>query len=222
MTHEKLPAVTAEDIATLAINVRQLHEETRLLRMAIDELRDDVVWAARNCLQGGYLPTGEQPSLSDTSPCRPEPLQAPAAPPTGQNVARVTPAIAPTSQVPSTHSHPVSNTAAADQKTNPTTPTTPQPVLSAAKKGPLHLRLYYHEPLTAVARAIGYEEVSRDEWQQRLASLNERHDPGLIGAAVRELIEITADKRVRLKSKVRPIAIGLLGRPPQTEMGAST
>jgi len=37
----------------LAITVEQLTEETRLLRMSLDEPRDDVVWAARQVLAVG-------------------------------------------------------------------------------------------------------------------------------------------------------------------------
>ncbi|HEX3659368.1 MAG TPA: hypothetical protein VHV55_26505 [Pirellulales bacterium] len=59
----KVPSnkVTAGDIQDLAIAVEQLHEETRLLRMAIDELRDDVVWAARQVLATGYHAAGMPP-----------------------------------------------------------------------------------------------------------------------------------------------------------------
>jgi hypothetical protein len=38
----------------LSVAVEQLHEEIRILRTAIDELRDDVVWAARQVLAAGY------------------------------------------------------------------------------------------------------------------------------------------------------------------------
>jgi hypothetical protein len=45
--------LTAGDVQDLAVAVEQLTEETRLLRMSLDELRDDVVWAARQVLAAG-------------------------------------------------------------------------------------------------------------------------------------------------------------------------
>ena len=53
--------LTAGDIQDLAIAVEQLTEETRLLRISLDELRDDVVWAARQVLATGYEVTGTPP-----------------------------------------------------------------------------------------------------------------------------------------------------------------
>ena len=47
--------LTAGDIQDLAVAVEQLTEETRLLRMSLDELRDDVVWAARQVLAAGDM-----------------------------------------------------------------------------------------------------------------------------------------------------------------------
>jgi len=51
----KVPSnkITSGDIQDLAVAVEQLTEETRLLRMSLDELRDDVVWAARQVLAAG-------------------------------------------------------------------------------------------------------------------------------------------------------------------------
>jgi hypothetical protein len=46
--------VNSGDIQDLAIAVEQLTEETRILRQAIDELRDDVVWAARQVQTAGH------------------------------------------------------------------------------------------------------------------------------------------------------------------------
>lgn len=45
--------VNAGDMLDLTVAVEQLTEETRLLRMSLDELRDDVVWAARQTLASG-------------------------------------------------------------------------------------------------------------------------------------------------------------------------
>jgi hypothetical protein len=45
----------------LSIVVTQLTEEVRILRMAVDELRDDVVWAARQVLATGYEVSGQMP-----------------------------------------------------------------------------------------------------------------------------------------------------------------
>lgn len=53
--------VSAGDIQDLAVAVEQLTEETRTLRQSIDDLRDDVVWAARQCLAAGYEVMGKPP-----------------------------------------------------------------------------------------------------------------------------------------------------------------
>lgn len=53
--------ITAGDIQDLAVAVEQLTEETRLLRMSLDELRDDVIWAARQVLATGYQAAGTSP-----------------------------------------------------------------------------------------------------------------------------------------------------------------
>ena len=45
----------------LSVAVTQLSEEVRVLRQAVDELRDDVVWAARQVLATGYEVSGQQP-----------------------------------------------------------------------------------------------------------------------------------------------------------------
>lgn len=209
------PSLSAEELHELTINIRQLQEETRLLRIAIDELRDDVVWAARNCLQAGYLPACESRSATtaESDECEPSPATA-AWPVRGSN-----------------DPLPVSDTINPSTTLLDTKPTAEVPapaasspsrsVLSAAKKGPLHTRLYFHEPLTVVARAIGYEEVTTEEWQRRLAVLNEQHDPVLIAAAVKDLIERTPDKRIRLKTRLHSIAVGLLGRPQAKAQSAS-
>lgn len=53
--------LSAGDIQDLAVAAEQLTEETRLLRSSLDELRDDVVWAARQVLSAGYFVTGTPP-----------------------------------------------------------------------------------------------------------------------------------------------------------------
>lgn len=123
---------------------------------------------------------------------------------------------APSQAAPEVFSHTI-----AEPTASSTTTAAPPSVLSEAKKGPLYMRLFYHEPLTAVARAIGYEELSIEEWQRRLVPLIEKHGAGLIGGAVRELIEQTAGERIRLRPSVRSIAVGLLGRPKAVEWAAS-
>lgn len=45
--------LTAGDVQDLAVAVEQLTEEVRLLRTAVDELRDDAIWAARQALAVG-------------------------------------------------------------------------------------------------------------------------------------------------------------------------
>lgn len=66
--------LTAGDVQDLAVAVEQLTEETRLLRMSLDELRDDVVWAARQALAvGESLAPGQlrrqyDPLAVDTAP----------------------------------------------------------------------------------------------------------------------------------------------------------
>jgi hypothetical protein len=54
-------SITSGDVQDLAVAVEQLTDETRLLRMSLDELRDDVVWAARQVLAAGYQVTGTAP-----------------------------------------------------------------------------------------------------------------------------------------------------------------
>lgn len=53
MTNPPRNETSHEDIPDLAIAVEQLTEETRILRQSLDELRDDVVWAARQVLSAG-------------------------------------------------------------------------------------------------------------------------------------------------------------------------
>jgi hypothetical protein len=48
----------AGDVQDLAVAVEQLTEEARFLRMSLDELRDDVVWAARQVLAAGHDVSG--------------------------------------------------------------------------------------------------------------------------------------------------------------------
>lgn len=60
----------------LTVAVTQLSEEARVLRMAVDELRDDVVWAARQVLAAGYEVSGQPPPrpvdpLAPDADCRP-------------------------------------------------------------------------------------------------------------------------------------------------------
>ncbi len=49
------------EASDLSIAVEQLAEEVRVLRQAVDELRDDVVWAARQVLGAGYEASGQPP-----------------------------------------------------------------------------------------------------------------------------------------------------------------
>ncbi len=53
--------ITEGDVHDLAVVVRELVEEARLLRMSLDELRDDVIWAARQVLATGYQISGTPP-----------------------------------------------------------------------------------------------------------------------------------------------------------------
>lgn len=69
--------LTSGDVQDLAVAVEQLTEETRLLRMSLDEIRDDVVWATRQVLATGYRVSG----TSAPEPCDPlAPDMRPAAP----------------------------------------------------------------------------------------------------------------------------------------------
>jgi len=63
MTDAPDTSITSGDVQDLAVAVEQLTEETRLLRMSLDELRDDVVWAARQVLAAGYQATGSAPPV---------------------------------------------------------------------------------------------------------------------------------------------------------------
>jgi hypothetical protein len=63
---------SAGDIAALSTTVGQLHEEVRLLRMAIDELRDDVVWAARQVLISGHQVAPAEVPLTPVDPLAPD------------------------------------------------------------------------------------------------------------------------------------------------------
>lgn len=62
---------TSGDLQDLAIAVEQLTEETRLLRQALDELRDDVVWAARQVVATGYQGPGT-PAPDPRDPLAPD------------------------------------------------------------------------------------------------------------------------------------------------------
>ena len=55
----------------LPVAVVQLSEEVRVLRQAVDELRDDVVWAARQVLAAGYE-VSEQPPPRPVDPLAPD------------------------------------------------------------------------------------------------------------------------------------------------------
>lgn len=66
----------SETADKLSSAVAQLTEEVRILRTAVDELRDDVVWAARQVLVTGYQASGQQPPvpvdpLAPDADCRP-------------------------------------------------------------------------------------------------------------------------------------------------------
>lgn|GEM_PF-6246107 len=52
--------------------VDQLHEEVRILRQAIDELRDDVVWAARQVLAAGHQVSPSQAPRRPVDPLAPD------------------------------------------------------------------------------------------------------------------------------------------------------
>lgn len=71
--------VTAGDVQDLAVAVEQLTEEARLLRMALDEIRDDVVWATRQVLAAGYEVSGTPPPAQRDAlapHAEPQPLQS--------------------------------------------------------------------------------------------------------------------------------------------------
>jgi hypothetical protein len=63
---------TDNENAELSKSVSQLHEEVRLLRMAIDELRDDVVWVARQVLNAGHQAAPAEVSLRPVDPLAPD------------------------------------------------------------------------------------------------------------------------------------------------------
>src|SRR5260370_17637166 len=58
--------------AELSTSVGELHEEVRLLRQAIDELRDDVVWAARQVLNAGHQAAPAEVPLRQVDPLPPD------------------------------------------------------------------------------------------------------------------------------------------------------
>jgi hypothetical protein len=62
----------AGDAQELAVTVAQLTEETRLLRMSLDELRDDVVWAARQVLAAGHEVAPAQVPCKPIDPLAPD------------------------------------------------------------------------------------------------------------------------------------------------------
>lgn len=208
--------LTSADIQELITVVAQLSEETRLNRIAIDEIRDDIIWAARQVLAAGYQVTG-------TPPPAPRDSFAADTPPRVEPTVDTEPDLSTTNELLATS--PVVNDPAATPDTivpqSPCVAEQSVPVATTSRKAPLHTRLYFREYLTAVVRAFGYEELARDEALRRLDPLIELHGKPDITAAVDELVELTPDNRWRLTAHVRQLAIGILGRPKLPDSVAS-
>lgn len=71
MTNAASDKLTSGDIQDLAVAVEQLTEEARLLRISLDEIRDDVAWAVRQVLATGYQVSGT-PAPEPRDPLAPD------------------------------------------------------------------------------------------------------------------------------------------------------
>jgi hypothetical protein len=99
---------------------------------------------------------------------------------------------------------------------------TPQPAPTHRSKGhskqPLYLRMFMHDPLTALVRAVGFAGFPASEGPERMRSLIEKFGEPAMRAAADEIVEIDHTQNpplARLTSQARQLAVGLLGRPPE-------
>jgi hypothetical protein len=82
----------------------------------------------------------------------------------------------------------------------------------------LALRLYFHEPLYALARIVGYEGRSVPEVKERSRALLDKYGKEKMDRAAAELVHIdrsTDPPTARLKEEVRKLCWQLLGPPPE-------
>jgi hypothetical protein len=93
------------------------------------------------------------------------------------------------------------------------------------KDQPLCIRLYFHEPLYALARLIGYEGLPLPQLKERARPLLEKHGKEKMDRAAAELVRIdrtTDPPTARLKDEVRKLCWQLLGPPPEGAGEASS
>ena len=243
------PSAQSSEAHELSVPVDQLREELRVLRIAIDELRDDVVWAARQVLSAGYevapsqmprrpldplapdadyqyrMPASRQPhpssENSEPSPyCCENPRLTWNGDPEAPGVAcescgyviaeqgdvivqRDNHPIDAKSLLQSSDEPSVDITADTEMQTispppiAPDSPetlsatTTESPVESPpaaqtatsasdaaparGKRPPLYMRIYQQPLLTEIVRAVGYEQLAREEVLRRLEPMAEKY-----------------------------------------------
>jgi hypothetical protein len=97
---------------------------------------------------------------------------------------------------------------------------------SVATKGtaPLGDRLYFWDHYAAVARAVRYETLTREDLEPYLRHLEERYGASNVREAVQEVCHTnwhTKPETVQLRPEVRKLCFGLLG-PPRSRRTSST
>ena len=220
--HSRQTEVVAlnDGLAELTNEVRELKEHVRLLTRAIDEFRDDFVWAVRNASPEHLVPSppridslsadptgdgfqinGVPKSVVDT--LRDEVTrQSRGEPPPSQPQAPKTPSIA----VPAT---PVVVTAQIPRPSKPRRG-------AKQRAAPLYMRIPQQPLLTDLVRLLGYRSMKNEQFIEGCKPLGEKYGHERLSAAVAELVSETFHQSgvVQLTPAAREASRTLLGSPP--------
>jgi hypothetical protein len=226
---------TAEAESDLAGVLRELRDEVEVLRIAIDELREEIQTAVRNVLHQSRDITRLTSMPSD--PCTPnfgtqvnqvdaqqreelrrEAVAIPTTEPTTTD--RASPRVATPSPPPTNDpARPASAAPPSNHRTPTVTKESSQPVDEFAARGkrqPLYMRIYQQPLLTEIVRAIGYEQLAQGEVWRRLEPLAEKYGRERTLADARELVARLPGQHDlwALTDEARRSSRALLGPPP--------
>jgi hypothetical protein len=215
----------------------ELRDEIEVLRMAIDELREEIQTAVRN-VYSTPLPARRITSMP-SDPCaddfaarvnRVDPAQRDEWASQAESLPAPLPPVTASSNAKQSAADPLST----PSTTVPAGPVSAEPIrtvnsstaieTAARKKPPLYLRIVNRVP-TGVVRAIGYETISLDELRRRLEPLANQHGQAVVEETAGELVErVPASTNLcRLSFEARQAARWLLGPPPdEPACGIST
>ncbi len=188
----------------LASEVKTLGQQIEVLRVAIDDCRQEVEFALRQWQRHEWAPTQPTGGIHDAAACH------------SQNVAQAAPVPPPAASATLLKSAPTETPDTASPK--------PIQKRSSPKAQRLDLKLYFQSVYADLVRFIGYGGRPLAEVQAFVRDLEKKHGREKVKEASHDVVVIEGRGEryaVRLRDEVRKLAMQMLGPPSDVNLPVS-